>query len=104
MTELELIADEAIQLLRPLHGLADSGNFWYREFPQHHRDMGMQTLNTDNSLWVKLTSNILEGVSGVYVDDVIPAGTPGFDKLIHRLGERYDAKDKELEDGCIAGI
>jgi Reverse transcriptase (RNA-dependent DNA polymerase) len=102
--ELELSPNQALQLLKPLYGLADSGDFWYRELAQHHRDMDMQTLTTDNSLWMKFTENILEGISGVYVDDVVQAGTAEFDLLTNQLSANYDAKAKEYGDGRIAGI
>jgi hypothetical protein len=74
-SELELEPDQAVQLLRPLYGLDDSGDFWYRELSKHHRDMGMTTLTTDNCLWLKFDNNTLEGASPVYVDDVKQIGT-----------------------------
>jgi hypothetical protein len=33
--ELDIAPDEALQLLRPLYGLADSGDHWWREFNDH---------------------------------------------------------------------
>jgi hypothetical protein len=50
--ELELNTDQALKLLIRLYGLADSGDFWYRELANHHRKMGMRTLATDKSLWL----------------------------------------------------
>jgi Reverse transcriptase (RNA-dependent DNA polymerase) len=102
--ELELSPHQALKLLRPLYGLADSGDFWHRELSKHHRNMGMRPLTTDNSAWIKLTKNVLEGISGVYVDDVVQAGTTAFDILTDRLSSTYDAKSKEYGDGRIAGI
>jgi hypothetical protein len=46
----------------------------------------------------------LEGISGVYVDDVVQAGTKAFDILTDSLSSTYDAKSKEYGDGRIAGI
>jgi Reverse transcriptase (RNA-dependent DNA polymerase) len=103
-SELELCPNQALQLLRPLYGLADSGEFWYRELAHHHRDLGMNTLTTDNSFWIKFSENILEGISGVYVDDVVQAGTAEFDCLNNQLSANYDAKAKIYGDGRIAGI
>jgi len=102
--ELHLSSDQALKLLRPLYGLADSGDFWYRELSKHHRDMGMTTLTTDSSTWLKFSDNVLEGISGVYVDDVVQAGTPTFDRLTDLLSSHYDAKEKSYGDGRIAGI
>jgi Reverse transcriptase (RNA-dependent DNA polymerase) len=102
--ELELSPDQALQLLKPLYGLADSGDIWYRELAQHHRDMDMKTLTTDNSLWMKFAENVQEGISGVYADDVVQTGTAEFDILTNQLSANYDAKTKEYGDGRIAGI
>jgi hypothetical protein len=93
--ELELTPEHALQLLKPLYGLADSGDFWYRELAHHHRMMGMHQLTTDSSLWLKFTDNVLQGLSAVYVDDVVQAGVPTFDRLTDSLGDAYDAKKKE---------
>jgi hypothetical protein len=53
---------------------------------------------------MKTNGDILEGLSGVYVDDVVQAGTPGFDVLTDMLSKEYDTKEKEYWDGRIAGI
>jgi hypothetical protein len=66
--------------------------------------MGMNTLTTDNSLWMKFTKNILEVISGIYVDDVVQAGTAEFDRLTNQLSANFDAKAKIYGDGHIAGI
>jgi Reverse transcriptase (RNA-dependent DNA polymerase) len=102
--ELELTPEHALKPLKPLYGLADSGDFWYRELAHHHRIMGMHPLTIDSSLWLKFIDNVLQGLSAVYVDDVVQAGTPTFDRLTDSLGEVYDAKKKEYGDGRIAGI
>jgi hypothetical protein len=66
--------------------------------------MGMHQLTTDSSLWFKFTDNFLQGLSAVYVDDVVQSGTPTFDRLTDYLGDVYDAKKKEYGDCRIAGI
>jgi hypothetical protein len=64
----------------------------------------MNPLTTDSSAWLKTNEDILEGLSGVYVDDVVQAGTPGFDVPTDMLSKEYDTKEKEYGDGRIAGI
>jgi hypothetical protein len=61
-------------------------------------------LTTDSILWMNFSRNVLEGLSAVYVDDVVQVGTSEFYRLTDSLGERYDAKTKEYGDGRIAGI
>jgi hypothetical protein len=93
--ELEFTPEHALTLIKPLYGLADSGDFWYRELAHHHRIMGMLQLTTDSSLRLIFTDNVLQGLSAVYVEDVVQAGTPTFDRLTDSLGDVYDAKSKE---------
>jgi hypothetical protein len=66
--------------------------------------MGMNTLTTDNSLWMKFTENILEGISGVYVDDVVQDGTAEFGRLTNQLSVNYNAKANIYGDIRIADI
>jgi hypothetical protein len=66
--------------------------------------MGMLQLTTDSSLRLIFTDNVLQGLSAVYVEDVVQAGTPTFDRLTDSLGDVYDGKSKEYGDGRIAGI
>jgi Reverse transcriptase (RNA-dependent DNA polymerase) len=96
--ELELTSEHALKLLKALYGLDDSGDFWYRELAHHHRIVAMHQLTTDSSLWLKFTGNVLQGLSAVYVDDVVLAGTPTFDRLTYSIGDVYDAKKKEYGD------
>jgi hypothetical protein len=47
---------------------------------------------------------VLDGLSTVYVDDVLQAGTPQFDFLADSLSSNYDAKNKEYGCSRITGI
>jgi hypothetical protein len=103
--ELDIAPDEALQLLRPLYGLADSGDHWWREFNDHHRNkLNMATTSTDASLYYRVTTDCLNGLTGVYVDDTISAGTPEFDRITQMTENLYEAKPKEYDSGILAGI
>jgi hypothetical protein len=97
--ELELSRQQALKLLRNLYGLADSGDFCHHELSMHHRNMSMKHLTTDNSAWIRLTNNVLEGISGVYVDDVVQAGTTAFDILTDSSGSTYVPSLKNMGTG-----
>lgn len=46
--ELQLRADQLLEVLRPLYGLADSGNYWHAAFLRHlKQDVGMQSTACD---------------------------------------------------------
>ena len=77
--EFSLAPDEALKLIRPLHGLAESGDLWHMTLDRHHtQDLRMHSLPSDSALYYLLSSSGLEGISGTYADDILCAGTPCF--------------------------
>lgn len=103
--EFELTADQALQLLRPLYGLSESGDHWYEELDKHHReDLQMKTLDSDHSLYYKIIDGHIAGLSGTYVDDCIQTGTEDFDELTDKTATKYTVKAKEYGKGKIIGI
>ena len=58
--ELCLDKDKLLKLLRPLYGLAESGDFWYRTITNHLReDLKMKSQIGDLSLFTKHVQNQL---------------------------------------------
>jgi hypothetical protein len=75
----DLKPDELLQIMKPLYGLADSGDYLAQTFVRHHlMDLRMTQATGDFSLFFKRARGALIGISGCYVDDVIRAGTPEF--------------------------
>lgn len=76
---LNMDSDELLQLMKPIYGLTDSGDYWHETFRNHQeRDLEMNKTIGDSSLFFKRISNRLVGLSGSYVDDILRAGTPSF--------------------------
>ena len=76
--ELELSADEVLQIMRPLYGMTDSGDLWCDTMRHHHiTDLNMTPLASDNAIY-HLIGKTLKGLSATYVDDIEGAGTVSF--------------------------
>jgi hypothetical protein len=81
-----LSPDEQLQVLKPLYGLPDSGNYWQETLVRHHlSSLNMKEATADYSLVFRIIGRTLVGMSGAYVNDLIHAGICGFNKEAVRL-------------------
>jgi hypothetical protein len=71
-----------LNLLRPLYGLADSGDYWGMRLTNNlKQDLGMESTIGDPELFFKYIGNRLIGMCATYVDDTLQAGDSKFVKL-----------------------
>lgn len=68
------------QLIKPIYGLTESGEYWHETLRVHQRqDLSMKATTTgDYSLLFRRVSNLLIDLSGTYIDDFLRAGTDAF--------------------------
>ena len=80
--EFELGPNQMLKLLKPLYGLADSGDYCGRTL-RHHLEstIGMQSATTDGALFFKLLGDQLFGLCATYVDDCLHAGGTAYQQL-----------------------
>ena len=73
----------ALQLLKPLYGLSDSGDIWYKTLDAHNEiDLRMVSRRVDPVYYLRFDSNKrLIGMNRSYVDDLLRAGNSKFKKL-----------------------
>lgn len=84
--EFKLCPEQCRKLLRPLYGLCDAGGLWHDTIDHHHRiELGMTPLRINPALYYILTNNILTGLNGAYLDDLIRRGDPSFRNVSERL-------------------
>lgn len=78
---LNLRADKLLQLVKPIYGPTDSGDFWDETF-QHYqgRRFGMTSDMRYQPSFFMCVSNHLIGLFGSYFDDILCGGTPEFSK------------------------
>ena len=94
--EFELSTEKALQLLKPLYGLSESGDLWFEILDAHHRkELGMKTLRCDPALYTLKQGGKLIVLSGTYVDDIIRAGDPSFRTLAKETNDKFEMADEE---------
>lgn len=73
--EFQLSPDQCVPLFKPLYGLREVSDLWFKTFDQHHqKDFVMTLLQSNPSLNASIVDEFLQGLSGTYVDDVLRAG------------------------------
>ena len=94
--EFELDPSQCLQLLKPLYGLCESGDLWHNTFDRHHKkDLGMKPLRCDPALYVLMKDNVLQGLSGWYVDELIRTGNTTFKELARETNRKFEMADDQ---------
>ncbi len=103
--EFNLKQNELLELLKPLYGLAESGDYWGRSF-RHHliKELGMNTGISDAALFYKKLGEKLIGLCANYVDDTLHAGTEEYAKLCNKTEEKFKCKEREWDNVQFAGV
>lgn len=103
--EFELSPDQCLQLLKPLYGLCDSGDLWFKTLDDHHRnDLDMSPMRSDPALYAKMVEGMLKGLSGTYVDDMMRAGDQKFRKLARVTSEKFEMAEDETPPCTFTGF
>jgi len=94
-TELGMQEGTILRVLKPLYGVPEAGNHWFKTYHRHHTEnLGMKQSTYDPCL---LQSNKPFGVVGLQTDDSLFLADKNFTDL--EINELYKAKliAKELE-------
>lgn len=103
--EFRLSSEHLLKLLRPLYGLADSGDYWHVTMARHLTDdLTMTPTALDVSLFFKTVRNQLSGLTGVYVDDSIHAGDVTFFKETDKTMAKFESRPRDMDKFTFAGI
>ena len=82
-----------LKLLRLLYGLADSGDYGHATFAEHLRKhLGMQTVDSDMSLFFRRARGQLTGLLASYVDDTLACDDSSFSQLTEETQKRFEFK------------
>lgn len=103
--ELEIPGNCLVKLLRPLYGLADSGDYWHDTFTKRMKqDLGMATSAANMSLFFKNVSGQLKGLMATYVDDAVCTGDADFSKLTEKTSQMFETKPRSFDNLRFAGV
>jgi hypothetical protein len=88
--EFKLNANQALKLLRPLYGLADSGDYWGSTLLNHLKEMlGMKQTVGDPAMFFKMLDNKLQGVCATYMDDALHTGSKVYEGITEKTMKRF---------------
>jgi hypothetical protein len=99
---IELGAEELLQLVLPLYGLSESGDYWGQTLTDHHlTTLRFEQSAVDSSLYFKREGQELVGLSGTYVDDLLRAARPDIrDYMEQAIRKSFECKpSKRIEVG-----
>ena len=103
--EFRLNESQILPLLKPLYGLTDAGDHWDATVTNYLKnDLKMSQTSLDISLFFKMISGKLAGMSGMYVDDGIHAGNDEFLKLCDKTEEKFKSKPREMRGFTFAWV
>lgn len=99
------IQDAALlQLLRPLYGICDAGDYWAATITTHIRqDLGMEPAPGDPALVFKKGAAGIEGPLGIFVDDCLRGGDEAIQKLTEKTVQQFDAKPWQWDEFVFSG-
>ena len=81
---------EALELLNPLYGVCDVGDYWkVTLIDRIERDLLMIPHAGDISLYMREYDGSTEGMLGAYVENCLLAGNENFQKLAKRMPTRF---------------
>ena len=90
---------EIMELLRPLYGTCDSGDYWGVTVQRHITDdLKMTPTAGDPSLYLKRNKGDIDGIMGNYIDDGALAGNEAFQRLTEKTLVKFDSKPREWDN------
>ena len=90
--ELELKMNELVQIMKPVYGLSDAGDYWASTLTNHLQEhCRFKQVATDLALWFKSIGGKLRAMAATYVDDVLLASTPAILEEFRKVSNsRFD--------------
>lgn len=103
--EFQLDYGELLELLKPLYGLTDAGDYWNDNFSRHLKgDMTMKPTSGDLEMFTKIVRDNLACMVGVYVDDTISTGPPEFEEESRATERKLESKGRSNDCFNFVGI
>lgn len=94
-----------VNLLRPLYGLSDAGDYWHDTFAKHMtKDLGMARCFAELALFYKHVTGELMGIDGTDMNDTLLTGNVEFKEIKHKTGERFSSRSADKSRISFSGI
>ena len=91
-----LVSDGYFELLPLLYCLSDADDLLHRTMQKHlAEELDHLPTKIDMSMYIFIRHGELDGISGVYVDDILRAGTPRYQKHCSKTHKKFDTTGDE---------
>lgn len=102
---LGVTEQQLLRLKKPLYGICDSGDYWYDTFNRFTlNDLKLKALKGDMAVFYGKGGECLSGMLGSYVDDCLFAVGPGFEDVLKRCTDTFDAKPVVWDNTDFLGL
>lgn len=103
--EFKLADDQLLEIIRPLYGLADSGDYWHGTILKHLKsDLSMQITACDLSLFFRQVQSTLQGLVPTHVDDTLSTVNKLFEDETQVTARKFDAKPRTYKNLTFTGF
>jgi hypothetical protein len=98
--------NEFLQLLLPLYGLAESGDYWGETITDHHLlELQFEQSPIDLAKFFKRVGKKLLGISGAYVDDLLRAAPAEYQQSMEQyLRDKFDYRESLSPPMIFTGL
>ena len=87
--------EDILGLLKPIYGMADAGDYFGVTVDRHVKhNLGLVPLLGDPSLYVKRNEEDLDGLLGMYVEDILLGGNDDMQELTKLSLKTFDSKER----------
>jgi hypothetical protein len=102
---VQLRPTELLQLVKPLYGITEAGDYWGETVRSHHlNDLSMTPCDGDLSTYYKRAAQNFSGASATYVDDIIRTANSDFRMKMLETAKKFCLKKPKVDNFRFAGI
>ena len=104
---MRLPAGAFLEVILPLYGVKEAGDYWDITFQDHHIDeLGMETSVGDHNLLYKIAQEAFNhlGLCGLVTDDFVQGGNHDFTELTLATERKFESKPRVYNEFNFARI
>jgi hypothetical protein len=102
--KFELGLDHVLQLLKPLYGMPDSGDYWGKTFSSHLKyNLGLTTTCGDPASFKSISSQ-LSGLCATYVDASLHSGNREYQLSSEQTMNKFACREHQWDNVTFAGM
>lgn len=97
--------EQYLNLLKPLYGLSDAGDYWGKTLTEHLKNgLRLECTTSDPAFHFKTADDKIMGLCTTYVDDLLEAGDKAFQELASETQKVFKCKQTTYDNFQFAGL